>query len=70
MLLKICYGLLSSSSTSIECLLDLDAAWQAETSIDCEDSINIASDLHERVSAAFESVITDKARELFEVVGQ
>lgn len=69
-LLKLSYGLLNASSTGVDCLLDLDAAWQAETSIDCEESINVASDLHERVSEAFESVITDKARELFDVVSQ
>ena len=65
--LKLSYGLLNSSSSSVECLLDLDAIWQDGSSIAIEGSMQIASDLHERVSSVFESVITDKARELFDV---
>lgn len=65
--LNLSYGLLDSCSPSVECLLDLDAFWQNGTSIDCEESISIADDLHERISVAFETIVTDKARRLFDV---
>ncbi len=65
--LNLSYGLLDSSSASLEYLLDLDAFWQNGASIDCEESIKIADDLHERISVAFEKMITDKTRRLFDV---
>ncbi len=37
--LNLIYGLLNSSSNKVECLLDLDAFWQYETSIDCDESM-------------------------------
>lgn len=64
--LVLSYGLLSASSNSVECLLDLDVIWQAETLIDWEASLKIANDLHERAGSAFEAAVTDKARELFD----
>ncbi len=63
--LNLSYGLLDSSSTGAQCLVDLDASWRDGTSINSDESMKIASDLHERVSIAFESLITDKARDLF-----
>lgn len=68
--LNLSYGLLDSSSTSVECLLDLDAFWQNGASIDCGESINMADNLHERISEAFETIVTDKARRLFDVNGK
>jgi uncharacterized protein (TIGR04255 family) len=65
--LVLSYGLLSTSSSSVECLLDLDVVWQAKTLIDWEEALKIADDLHERAGSAFEVVVTDKARELFDV---
>jgi len=65
--LNVIYGLLNISSTGVDCLIDLDAFWQDGTLIGCEESMKIAGDLHNRVSAAFESLVTDKARELFDV---
>ena len=64
--LVLTYGLLSVSSNGLECLLDLDVIWQAETLADWEAPLNIANDLHERAGSAFEAVVTDKARELFD----
>ena len=63
--LVLTYGLLSLSSNGLECLLDLDVIWQAETSVDWDAPLDIANDLHERAGSAFEAVVTDKARELF-----
>ena len=65
--LVLSYGLFSTSSNSVECLLDLDVIWQAKTLIDWKESLKIADDLHERAGSAFEVVVTDKARELFDV---
>ena len=64
--LRLSYGLLEASSNVVECLLDLDVIWQANTPIESEASLEIASDLHERAGSAFEAVVTDKARELFD----
>ena len=64
--LVLSYGLFSTSSKGVECLLDLDVIWQSGTLIDWEESLKIADDLHERAGSAFEAVVTDKARELFD----
>ena len=64
--LALSYGLLGAASNSVECLLDLDVIRQAETWIDWEKSLEIADNLHERAGSAFEAVVTDKARELFD----
>ena len=64
--LVLSYGLFSTSPKGVECLLDLDVIWQSGTLFDWEESLKIADDLHERAGSAFEAVITDKARELFD----
>ncbi len=60
------YGLLGALPNVVECLLDLDVIWQDNTPIEAGASLKVASDLHERAGAAFEAVVTDKARELFD----
>ena len=64
--LALSYGLLGAASDSVECLLDLDVVREAETWFDWEKSLEIADNLHERAGSAFEVVVTDKARELFD----
>ena len=64
--LRLSYGLLEASSNVVECLLDLVVIWQDNTPIESEASLEIASDLHDRAGSAFEAVVTDKARELFD----
>ena len=61
------YGLLGVSPNSRDFLLDMDVIWQQdETPIEQGASLEIASDLHERAGLAFEAIVTDKARELFD----
>ena len=47
-------------------LLDLDVIWENSEPVDKLRALSIANDLRERERAAFEAVITDKARELFD----
>lgn len=63
--LLLSYGLLGAAS-NVECLLDLDVIWQEHTSIESAAVLRVASDLHDRAGAAFEAVVTDKARDLFD----
>ena len=61
------YGLLEGSPNHVDCLLDLDVIWQQESSpVEWKASLDIAGDLHERAGSAFEAIVTDKARELFD----
>ena len=65
--LALSYGLLNASPNRVDCLLDLDVIWQQEDApIEWEASLEIASDLHERAGLAFEAIVTEKARELFD----
>ena len=64
--LELSYGLLSASPNGVQCLLDLDVIRRSGTSVNWEDSLRIADDLHELAGSAFEAVVTDKARELFD----
>ena len=64
--LVLSYGLFSTSPKGGGCLLDLDVIWQPGALMDWEESLRIADDLHERAGSAFEAVVTDKARELFD----
>ena len=64
--LVLAHGLFGSSPKGVECLLDLDVIWQPGTLMSWEESLRIADDLHERAGSAFEAVVTDKARELFD----
>ena len=64
--LVLAYGLLGASANTVKCLLDLDVIWQGETQIESQGPLAIANDLHERAGSAFEAVVSDKARELFD----
>lgn len=65
--LVLSYGLLDTSSTHVNCLLDLDVIrQQGDEPIEQKASLAIATDLHDRAGAAFEVIVTDKARELFD----
>lgn len=64
--LVLAYGLLGTSSNVVQCLLDLDVSWQGETPVQSETPLELANDLHERAGTAFEAVVTDKARDLFD----
>ena len=65
--LVLSYGLLGTSPNSVDCLLDLGVIWQqGDTPIEWEESLEIAGDLHERAESAFEAVVTDKAKGLFD----
>ena len=65
--LALSYGLLGTSLNCLNCLLDLDVIWQREDApIEWKASLVIANDLHERAGLAFEAIVTDKARELFD----
>jgi len=47
-------------------LLDLDVIWEHTEPVAQEEALKIADDLRNRERAAFETVITDKARKLFD----
>ena len=47
-------------------LLDLDVIWENPEPVDKARALTIANDLRDRERAAFEAVITDRARELFD----
>ena len=47
-------------------LLDLDVIWESEEPVKRDVSLDIAADFRARERLAFESVITDRARELFD----
>ena len=65
--LVLSYGLLGASPHVVDCLLDLDVIWQQnDVPIEREMSLEVAGDLHRRVGIAFETLVTDKARELFD----
>lgn len=59
-------GTISGSSESAGLLLDLDVIRESREPIQREAAIGKMDDLHVRVSEAFEAVITDKAREIFD----
>ena len=64
--LVLAYGLLGASANAVKCLLDLDVIWQGHTQIESERPLEIANDLHERAGSAFEAVVSDKARDIFD----
>lgn len=49
-----------------EYLLDIDVIWEGQESVSQEEAMKLAGDLRTRERMVFESVITDKARELFD----
>lgn len=54
------------SPSSVQVLLDLDMIWQAETAIGKSDAVKMVQDLRDRERSAFEAIITDKTRRLFD----
>jgi uncharacterized protein (TIGR04255 family) len=46
-------------------LLDLDVVWEGTTPLDISAALEKVDDLHEREGDAFEALITDKTREVF-----
>lgn len=59
-------GLISADAPELVLLVDLDLVWQAETPVEMGDALMITHDLRDRERVAFEAVITDAARELFD----
>ena len=59
-------GLISADPPELVLLVDLDLVWQAETPVEMGDALTITHDLRDRERVAFEAVITDAARELFD----
>ena len=54
------------SIENFNCLLDLDVVWKQDNQpVEWQRSLEIAGDLHQRSWVAFEALVTDKARELF-----
>ena len=47
-------------------LLDIDLIWETQNSISLQSALEKASDLRDREREAFENLITDKARKLFD----
>ena len=60
---------LNTSLNQVEFLLDLDVIWENTEPIGKDEALAKAADLRDREREAFEAVITDKARELFDVDG-
>ena len=60
------YGLSDISYSNVESLLDLHVIrLQHGAPLECEASLATANKLHDRANSAFEALVTDKARELF-----
>lgn len=56
----------TSPPNQVEFLLDLDVIWENTEPIGKDEALTKAADLRNRERKAFEAVITDKARELFD----
>ena len=59
-------GLASASQDQVAYLLDIDVIWKSRPHLDFESAIDKAAELRHMERQAFETVITDKARELFD----
>ena len=57
----------ASQENNREILLDLDVIWSPPEAVPKEKALEMVNDLHSREIAAFEAIITDKTRELFNV---
>lgn len=64
--LTLFHGAIRTSEDRSGFLLDLDVAWEGTSLTSVEDAVARATDLRNRERSAFEAVITDKARELFD----
>ncbi len=61
-------ALINMAENNKEYVLDLDVIQTYESSIQKNETLEIAKNLRDRERSAFESIITDKARELFDVI--
>ena len=61
-------GSIETPPNNVGFLLDLDVIWQNADPITRDDALTKVSELREREREAFETVITDKARELFDAI--
>ena len=59
-------GLAGAQTDHIGFLLDLDVIWETAEPVALDEALEKTHDLRIRERDAFESVITDKARELFD----
>ena len=57
---------ISSSTDDAQIVLDLDVIWETEAAVGKDIAMEKAQDLRDRERSAFEAVITDKSRELFD----
>ena len=64
--LVVSQGSAAAAPTRAEFLLDLDVIWESTEPLLQAEALDRADDLRDRERAAFEAVITDKARELFD----
>lgn len=60
---------LDKHTKHVEFLLDLDVIWENKEPIGKDEALTKATDLRDRERVAFEAVITNKARELFDAEG-
>ena len=62
-------GLLGTSQNSINLLLDLDVIWRKDdVPVKWAEVSQIPNELHRQVESAFEAIVTEKAKELFDAV--
>lgn len=59
-------GTVHESSGQPAVLLDLDVIWESESHLDLDQAMGMAQSLRDREREAFEAVITESARELFD----
>ena len=64
--LVLSYGSIFAPPDRLALLLDLDIIWEQSDSVQRDVALKIANDLRDRERIAFEAVITDKARDLFD----
>ena len=64
--LVVSQGLIEAPSDHVGFLLDLDVIWEGATPLVCDEALKKASELRTLERVAFETVITDKTRELFD----
>ena len=59
-------GLVNAPADHLGFLLDLDVVWESTEPVTWDEALDKSGDLHERERDAFEAVITDKSREIFD----
>lgn len=64
--LLLTFATISAEQDSSSFLLDLDVIWENDSAIGVEQALENVDDLHEREGVAFEAVITDHLREVFD----